>query len=99
MREYKLWLDDVRRRPADFDMWAQSVNMLKEMIEDIERKGDTIALISLDNDMGEYYNDGGDGIKVLDYLVERGTLYPVELHTANKTAREYMERMLRRFWL
>ena len=33
--------------------------------------------------LGDYAYDGGDAIKLLDYLAERETFYPVEIHTAN----------------
>ena len=51
-----------------------------------------------DHDLGDYAADGGDGIKLLDWLLERGTLYPVALHTMNPVGRENMRRMLQRYW-
>ena len=36
-----------------------------------------IELIDCDHDLGDYAADGGDGIKLLDWLLERGTLYPI----------------------
>ena len=40
--------------------------------------------------LGDYAYDGGDAIKLLDYLAERETFYPVEIHTANPIGRENM---------
>ena len=36
----------------------------------------------------DYAYDGGDAIKLLDYLAERETFYPVEIHTANPVGRK-----------
>lgn len=59
----------------------------------------TIEMISLDHDLGDQAHDGGDGIKLMDWLLERGTLYPLEFHTANPVGRANMERMYKRYWL
>ena len=42
--------------------------------------------------------EAGDAIKLLDYLAERGTFYPVVIHTANPVGRANMERMIARYW-
>lgn len=94
----KLWLDDIRNIPEDYTHLAKSVNIAKEWILEAERNGETIEVLDLDHDMGYYVDDGGDGIKLLDWLVERGTFYPVKLHTANPVGRANMKRMLDRYW-
>ena len=48
--------------------------------------------------LDDYAYDGGDAIKLLDYLAERETFYLVEIHTANQVGRENMYRMLDRYW-
>jgi len=94
----KIWLDDVRLMPSDYDWHAYSVNTAKTMIEVAELTGKTIEVIDCDHDLGQYEKNGGDGIKLLDWLVERGTLYPIKLHTANPVGRANMQRMLDRYW-
>lgn len=42
--------------------------------------------------------DGGDGIKLLDYLAETEQYYPVKLHTMNPVGRENMQRLINRYW-
>ena len=37
-------------------------------------------------------------IRLLDWLAERETFYPVEIHTANPVGRANMERILARYW-
>lgn len=48
--------------------------------------------------MGDYADQGGDAIRLLDWLAERETFYPVENHTANPVGRANMERILARYW-
>ena len=66
-------------------------------IEKYEQQ-EKIELVDCDHDLGDFAIDGGDGIKLLDWLLERGTLYPVKLHTMNPVGRDNMQRMLDRYW-
>lgn len=93
---FKIWLDDMREKPQGYK-WARSVNEAKMLIEEAEAENEEI-LLDLDHDLGVYESDGGDGIYLLDWLIERGTLYPVLLHTANPVGRMNMQRLLDRFW-
>ena len=92
----KIWVDDVRAVPEGF-VGVQSVNETIALIEQTEHKGESVALLDLDHDLGDYAFDGGDAIKILDYLVERENFYPIAIHTANPVGRANMERMIRRF--
>jgi hypothetical protein len=94
----KLWLDDIRPMPSGFNYHAHSVNQAKSMIVQAEENKEEIELISLDHDLGEYADDGGDGICLMDWLVERETYYPIEFHTANPVGRANMQRMKNRYW-
>jgi response regulator of citrate/malate metabolism len=93
-----LWLDDIRPMPDDFTHHARSVNEAKKLIKLAEEEDEEIELISLDHDLGDYASDGGDGICLLDWLVERNTTYPVIFHTANPVGRANMQRIKDRFW-
>ena len=68
------------------------------MILEAERNKENIEIIDCDHDLGDYACYGGDGIKLLDWLVERETFYPIKLHTANPVGRANMQRMIDRFW-
>lgn len=94
--EVKIWLDDLRPAPAGF-IWCHSVNEAKKAIAENETS-QTVELIDCDHDLGDYAADGGDGIRLLDWLLERGTLYPIALHTMNPVGRENMQRILKRHW-
>lgn len=93
----KIWLDDIRPAPVGFTL-AHSVNEAIALIEKAERDGTGIELIDCDHDLGDYFPDGGDGIKLLDWLCERQTFYPIALHTANPVGRDNMSRLIKRHW-
>ena len=93
----KLWLDDLRPVPYGYE-GAKSVNEAKKLIQEAEHNGIEIEALDLDHDLGDYADQGGDAIRLLDWPAERGTFYPVEIHTANPVGRANMERILARYW-
>lgn len=93
----KLWLDDLRPVPYGYE-GAKSVNEAKKLIQEAEHNGIEIEALDLDHDLGDYADQGGDVIRLLDWLAERETFYPVEIHTANPVGRANMERILARYW-
>ena len=93
----KIWVDDLRPVPQGY-VGTKSVNETIELIEQLENAGERIELLDLDHDLGDYVSQGGDAIKILDYLAERGTFYPILIHTANPVGRANMERMIKRYW-
>ena len=93
----KIWLDDLRPAPQGY-IAAKSVNEARKIIEEAEKDGIVIDLLDLDHDLGDCSSDGGDAIKILDWLAERETYYPVNIHTANPVGRANMERLIARYW-
>ena len=93
----KIWLDDIRPAPKGFNL-AHSVNEAIALIEQAEKFGMSVDLIDCDHDLGDYFSDGGDGIKLLDWLCERQTFYPINLHTANPVGRDNMLRIIKHYW-
>lgn len=99
----KLWIDDVRPAPAGY-RWYKSVNDVKESIANYElmykfsgkKEYYNIELIDLDHDAGEYANDGGDYIKLLDWLEETGRNYPIRIHSMNPVGVANMRRIIQR---
>lgn len=96
----KIWVDDVRPAPADYAV-AKSVNEAIATIELAESFGVyfpssgetrrvTIELIDIDHDAGDYAYDGGDYIKLLDWLEETGRNYPIRIHSMNPVGRQNM---------
>ena len=97
----KLWIDDVRPAPEGY-MLCTSVNNAKCMIEIVERDilfanlNTKIELIDIDHDAGEYAYDGGDYIKLLDWLEETGRNYPIHIHSMNPVGVANMRRIIQR---
>ena len=92
----KLWLDDMRPAPEGY-VWAKSVN---EAITWIDLSDlpfmESIELLDLDHDSGDYFADGGDYIRLLDWLEETGRDYPIRIHSMNPVGRENMRAIIRR---
>ncbi len=93
----KIWVDDIRPVPSGYE-GTKSVEETINLIEEIEAAGGEIEVLDLDHDLGDYAMYGGDAIKILDYLAERETFYPIRIHTANPVGRANMERMIERYW-
>ena len=93
----KLWIDDVRPAPDGY-IWAKSVNDAKANIIAVEvyHKKDPVELIDIDHDAGDYSCDGGDYIKLLDWLEETGRNYPIHIHSMNPVGVQNMRTIIRR---
>ena len=55
-----------------------------------------IELIDMDHDAGEFQNDGGDYIKVLDWLESQYLSVPIRIHSANPVGVANMRRIIQR---
>ena len=55
-----------------------------------------IELIDIDHDAGEYADQGGDYIKLLDWLEETGRNYPIRIHSQNPVGVANMRRIIQR---
>lgn len=55
-----------------------------------------ITLIDIDHDAGDYANDGGDYIKLLDWLEETGRNYPIHIHSMNPVGVQNMRAIIQR---
>lgn len=78
----KLWIDDVRPAPEGYTL-AKSVNEAIIKIRMAENVGVGVELIDIDHDAGDYAEDGGDYIKLLDWLEESNRSYPIRIHSMN----------------
>ena len=102
----KLWIDDVRPAPEGY-IWCKSVSKAKSVIVKWENENKQLAesfgfseipikLIDIDHDAGDYAKDGGDYIKLLDWLEETGRNYPIRIHSANVVGVQNMRRIIER---
>lgn len=91
----KLWIDDVRPAPKGYK-WCKSVNDAIADIAYFEHSKFNIELIDIDHDAGDYAHDGGDYIKLLDWLEETGRNYPIRIHSMNSVGVANMRRIIRK---
>ena len=98
----KLWVDDVRPAPEGY-IWVCSVSEAKRYIEfnehiskNINGRFFAINLIDLDHDAGDYAYDGGDYIKLLEWLEETGRNYPIRLHSMDPVGVANMRKIIKR---
>ena len=98
----KLWVDDVRPAPEGY-IWCKSVNETIAKIVDCEiwkeafagkPMGYAITLIDIAHDAGLYTNDGGDYIKLLDWLEMTGRNYPIRIHSMNPVGVQNMRAII-----
>ena len=90
----KIWIDDVRPTPDGY-MWIKSVNDAKKVITYYKNLLN-IDVIDIDHDAGQYSEDGGDYIFLLDWLEETGQNYPIHIHSMNPVGVENMKRIIQR---
>lgn len=88
----KIWVDDVRPCPEGY-YWIKSVN---DFISIINLYKDDIEIIDLDHDAGDFYCDGGDYIKILDYLEYQGLSYCFHIHSMNPVGVQNMKNIINR---
>lgn len=94
----KLWVDDVRPAPYGY-LWAKSVNDAKDFIitSEVSMSGFAACeIIDIDHDAGDFVNEGGDYIKLLDWLEETGRKFPIRIHSMNPVGRENMRRIIQK---
>ena len=79
-------------RPYDKDNYERRIlPIMKKRIKD-----NSIELIDIDHDAGEYAKLGGDYIKLLDWLEKTGRNYPIHIHSMNPVGVENMRRIIQR---
>ena len=95
----KLWIDDVRPAPEGWN-WARSVNDAKHQIKWWEKYcqkwNPQGLLIDIDHDAGDFAYDGGDYIKLLDWLEATDRNYPIHIHSMNPVGVANMRRIIER---
>lgn len=85
----KLWLDDVRPCPQGWVL-ARSVNEAIALIESVPAAEFEFA--SLDHDLGDFADDGGDGYKLTRWMLEFSK-FPsrgIRVHSANNVGAKNM---------
>ena len=92
----KIWVDDVRPAPEGY-VWLKSVNEVKKYLADPHILCNyEISLIDLDHDAGDYAKDGGDYIKILDYLEMVGYNGDLRIHSMNPVGVQNMRNIIQK---
>ena len=92
----KIWVDDVRPAPEGY-IWLKSVNEVKKYLADPHILCNyEISLIDLDHDAGDYAKDGGDYIKILDYLEMVGYNGNLRIHSMNPVGVQNMRNIIQK---
>ena len=109
----KIWVDDIRPAPDGY-VWIKSVNEAKDLINRLEETKDSALknnerklymnfycnpiIVDIDHDAGEYASDGGDYIKLLDWLEGKGNNLPIliHIHSMNTVGVANMRRIIQR---
>ena len=92
----KIWVDDVRPAPEGY-VWLKSVNEVKKYLADPHTLCNyEISLIDLDHDAGDYAKDGGDYIKILDWLEEIGYDGYIHIHSMNAVGKINMRNIIQK---
>jgi len=84
----RLWLDDIREMPKDFDIWAK--NSYEALV--YLRIGN-IKFISFDHDLGEGAGTGYDVAVWIEERAFRKKIGPIgwQIHSANTVGRNKIE--------
>ncbi len=88
----KIWVDDIRQAPSEY-VWCRSV------IETITTmKSNSVDILDIDHDAGDYAKDGGDYIRILDWLESHPEINPpaIHIHSMNPVGGENMRRIIRK---
>lgn len=102
MKVLKIWVDDVRQKPSAYDLWIKSVDAAIAFLMDLSVSGETARiLLDLDHDAGDYSSEGGDYIRILDWLEETDFLVQnphiclsFSIHSWNPVGRENMMKII-----
>jgi hypothetical protein len=95
----RVWLDDVREKPTDFDVWLKDADVAIRTL----RTG-IVTCISLDHDLGEDSEKTGyDVAKFIEEAAYKKLIPPMQVlvHSANPVGRKNMSAAIKRanmFW-
>lgn len=100
----KIWVDDIRPKPCKCGIHFRSVNSVIGWLsaKAEEQKSEEI-LLDLDHDAGDYRSDGGDYIKILDFLEREDFIkkFPFlkisfRIHSMNPVGKENMRKIIKK---
>ena len=92
----KIWIDDIRPALDNSYIWIKTVKEAKSFISKNIDSNNILQIqeINLDHDAGIYHEEGGDYIKILDWMEASGRNYPIRIHSMNPVGRKNMETII-----
>lgn len=102
-----IWVKSVNEAKDVIGQYADFINSIdvtnvrnfdlrKQLLRDLRPFFAEDDLIDIDHDAGEYVEDGGDYIKLLDWFEEQGYDFLIHIHSQNPVGVENMRRIIRR---
>ena len=101
----RLWIDDIRPAPEGY-IWVKSVNEAEKiiyhnlcMVSNFQGTiNNKITVVDIDHDAGNYASQGGDYIKLLDWLEAYNDSidFIFHIHSQNPVGVENMRRIIKR---
>lgn len=91
----KIWVDDVRPAPQGY-MNAYTTNIAINIISLAVENGIDIEILDIDHDAGEWVYDGGDYIKILDWLEQKQISVPIRIHSMNPVGVQNMRAIIQK---
>lgn len=91
----KIWVDDVRTPPLGFT-WVKSVNQAIEIIKSAISNKVHIDIIDLDHDAGDFAPQGGDYIRILDWLEIMNYNFSIRIHSMNPVGVSNMRKIIQK---
>ena len=96
--EYKVWLDDLREMPPEYDIHVKTASEAIEVL-----KTGKVTHMSFDHDLGEGNGSGYDVASWIERAAYDNSIQPIKfsLHTQNTVGMENMSAALlnaNRFW-
>ena len=88
---WALCMDEKYKSDEELELGGETRELIKE-----KKKLYQIEVIDIDHDAGEYAADGGDYIKLLDWLEETSRNYPIRIHSMNPIGVKNMRAIIRR---
>ena len=90
----RLWIDDERPMPDEYDVWAKTSAGALTVLERAARDGAPLGVVSFDHDLG-----GDDTTRRVMMWMAEHNIWPatVRIHTANSVGCEYLAGTARRY--
>lgn len=91
-------VNEAKSAIVDYEMYVSGA--LDELdfyyLDDLSADDDGTIFLDIDHDAGDYASEGGDYIKLLDWLEETGRTCTVHIHSMNPVGRENMRRVIQK---